>query len=131
MVNLVNQERVRAGLPPFTVDARIVRLARLRAQDIAANWNTTYNHADPHRSPTYGYPMDMEIKNGVRARVMGAENWAASRSIDRAHLQFMNSSGHRSNILDARHDSIGVGVAPYVVNGVSYGVVVNQLFLGD
>ena len=78
-----------------------------------------------HTSPTYGSPYEMERRAGISARVMGAENLAMSRDVDRAHLQLMASEGHRANLLNPAHDAIGVAVVP-----VPYGVLVVQLFLG-
>ncbi|MEW6182379.1 MAG: CAP domain-containing protein [Bacillota bacterium] len=118
--DLVNQERVKAGLPAYTVDARLVKLARMKSQDMHDR-----NYFS-HTSPTYGTAYRMEVNAGIRARVMGAENIARTYSVERAHVLFMNSEGHRANIMDARHDVIGIGVY-----STSNTVWVTQLFLGD
>ena len=120
MLDLTNQERIKAGLPPFSVDARLVRLARMKSQDMYEN-----NYFD-HVSPTYGSPYDMERNAGITARVMGAENIARAATVARAHELFMNSEHHRANILDPRHDTIGIGVVT-----TPYGVYVTQLFIGN
>lgn len=120
LFDLANQERVKAGLHTFKVDARLVRLARLKSQDMYEN-----NYFG-HISPTYGSPYDMERDAGISARVMGAENIARCATVERAHHLFMESEGHRANILDPRHDSIGIGVV-----STPYGVYVTQLFIGD
>lgn len=120
MLDLVNQERIKAGLPAFTVDSELVELARMKSEDMYEN-----NYFS-HTSPTYGTAYDMEKKAGINARVMGAENIAKASSVTRAHELFMGSEGHRTNILDPRHDTIGIGIVE-----TSSGVFVTQLFLGD
>lgn len=118
--DLVNQERIKAGLPAYSVDARLVKLARMKSQDMHDN-----NYFS-HTSPTYGTAYQMEVNAGIRARVMGAENIARTYSAVRAHELFMNSEGHRANIMDARHDTIGIGIY-----STSNTVWVTQLFLGN
>lgn len=120
MLDLVNQERIKAGLPAFKVDSRLVNLARQKSQDMYQN-----NYFS-HTSPTYGSAYDMEKKAGISARVMGAENIAKSATVTRAHGLLMNSAGHRANILDSRHDTIGIGIV-----STPGGVYVTQLFLGN
>lgn len=120
MLLLVNQERIRAGLHAFAVDMRLVKLARLKSQDMYEN-----NYFG-HISPTYGSPYEMERDAGIIARVMGAENIAIAATVARAHELLMNSEHHRANILEPRHDAIGIGIVT-----TPYGVYVTQLFLGD
>jgi uncharacterized protein YkwD len=67
----------------------------------------------------------MERQAGYSARVMGAENIAKAATTARAEQLFMGSEGHRANILNTLHDSIGIGIVK-----TSYGVIVTQLFSG-
>lgn len=120
MLSLVNQERVKAGLPQYSVDMGLVNLARQKSQDMVQN--NYFNHT----SPTYGSAYDMEKKAGVTARVMGAENIAKAATTERAHQLLMNSSGHKANILNPLHDTIGIGIVE-----TSGGVTVTQLFEGN
>ncbi len=120
MLDLVNQERAKAGLSAFKVDSQLVNLARQKSKDMYQN-----NYFS-HTSPTYGSPYDMEKKAGISYRVMGAENIAKAASVTRAHDLLMNSSGHRANILDTRHTIIGIGIV-----STSSGVYVTQLFAGN
>lgn len=120
LYTLANQERLKAGLPALQLDLRLVGLARLKSEDMFKR-----NYFS-HVSPEYGTPLNMIKKYGVAARVMGAENIARAASARRAHALFMGSEAHRKNILDVRHDSIGIGVYKSV-----HGVVVTQLFLGS
>lgn len=120
VVELINRDRRARGLPELAVDPDLTRLARLKARDMQEKGYFS------HHSPTYGWPYEMERNAGIRARVMGAENIAQARDADRAHMLFMASEGHRANILNPQHDSIGVAVVP-----IRYGVLVVQMFLGD
>ncbi|TEB06821.1 Cysteine-rich secretory protein family protein [Pelotomaculum schinkii] len=120
MFDLVNQERVKAGLPAFTLDQKLTELARMKSQDMYQN-----NYFS-HTSPTYGSALNMERQAGYSARVMGAENIAKAATTTRAHELFMGSEGHKANILNPLHDSIGIGVTKS-----GSGVVVTQLFSGD
>jgi uncharacterized YkwD family protein len=104
IVNLVNQERVKAGLQPLKVNFKLVKIARLKAQDMADN-----NYFS-HTSPTYGSPFDMMKAEGVGYRYAG-ENIAGNRTASAAMTAWMQSEGHRANILNPRFTHIGVGAA--------------------
>lgn len=119
MVNLVNLERQRAGLKPLTVDKRLVRLARLKSQDMVDK-----NYFS-HQSPTYGSPFDMMKNAGVTYRWAG-ENIAGAGTVDSAHNALMNSAGHRANILKPEFTHIGIGIVP----GGPYGMMFTQMFIG-
>jgi len=119
MINLVNQERQKYGLKPLEVDYQLVKLARMKSQDMVDK-----NYFS-HQSPTYGSPFDMMKNAGVRYRWAG-ENIAGAGSTDRAHTALMNSEGHRANILNADFTHIGVGI----VKGGPYGMMFTQMFIG-
>lgn len=104
IVNLVNQERINAGLRPLQVNYKLVKVARLKAQDMAEN-----NYFS-HTSPTYGSPFDMIKAEGVSYRYAG-ENIAGNSTASRAMTAWMQSEGHRANILNPNFTHIGVGVA--------------------
>ena len=62
MLDLVNAERSKAGLAPLKIDMELVRLARLKSQDmIDLNYFS-------HQSPTYGSPFDMMKATGITYR---------------------------------------------------------------
>ncbi len=119
MVNLVNAERAKAGLKPLAVDMRLVKLARMKSQDMI---NKNYF---AHQSPTYGSPFDMMKKEGITYRTAG-ENLAGTNSVTRAHDLLMQSSGHRQNILNPAFTHIGIGI----VKGGPYGMMFTQMFIG-
>jgi uncharacterized YkwD family protein len=119
MVTLVNQERAKAGLKPLAVDMRLVKLARMKSQDMI---NKKYFG---HQSPTYGSPFDMMKREGITYRTAG-ENLAGASTVTRAHDLLMQSSGHRKNILNPAFTHIGIGV----IKGGPYGTMFTQMFIG-
>ncbi len=119
MLQLINQEREKAGLSPLKMDKDLVKLARLKSQDMI-----DYNYFS-HTSPTYGSPFQMMNDFGIQYRYAG-ENIAGNRSVDSAHQALMNSSGHRANILNANYNYIGIGI----VDGGPYGKMFTQMFVG-
>ncbi|HHW06429.1 MAG TPA: hypothetical protein GXX34_02665 [Clostridia bacterium] len=120
VVELVNQERAKAGLKPLTYDAQLSQVARLKSQDMRDKKYFS------HTSPTYGSPFDMMKKYGISYRTAG-ENIAAGQATPAQVVQaWMNSSGHRANILNSQYTHIGVGYA----QGGSYGHYWTQMFIG-
>lgn len=119
MIDLVNQERTRAGLPELKVNLELVKVARKKAAEMVEN-----NYFS-HTSPTYGTPFEMMKKFGISYLTAG-ENLAGAPSVDLAHQNLMNSPGHRANILNSTFKEIGIGVA----EGSSYGKIFVQMFIG-
>jgi len=119
MVDLVNSERKSAGLPALKVNPDLVRIARLKAEDMIEN-----NYFS-HTSPTYGSPFDLMSQFGISYRTAG-ENLAGAPTVESAHENLMNSSGHRANILNSSFKEIGIGV----VDGSQYGKIFVQEFIG-
>lgn len=119
MLNLVNQERATAGLKPLTMELSVVKLARMKSQDMI---DKSYFS---HTSPTYGSPFDMMKTYGVTYRYAG-ENLAGNQTVERAHTALMNSEGHRANILNANFTHVGIGI----VDGGPYGKMFTQMFIG-
>ncbi|MCG0275056.1 MAG: CAP domain-containing protein [Thermosediminibacteraceae bacterium] len=119
MLDLVNAERIKAGLKPLEIDMRLVDLARKKSKDMIDN-----NYFG-HTSPVYGSPFDMMKAAGISYRYAG-ENIAGAPTVQRAHDGLMNSPGHRANILNPNYNRIGIGI----VNGGPYGKMFTQLFIG-
>lgn len=117
VIRLVNVERAKAGLKALTEDWELSRVARYKSQDMH---DLRYFS---HTSPTYGSPFDMMKAFGIRYRTAG-ENIAMGYRTPAAVVQgWMNSPGHRANILNASYTKIGVG---YVASGNYW----TQLFIG-
>ncbi len=108
VIRLVNEERAKNGLSPLQADWELNRVARFKSQDMKDN-----NYFS-HTSPVYGTPFEM-IKNfGISYRSAG-ENIAKGQRTPQAVVNaWMNSSGHRANILNSTYTKIGVG---YVKDG--------------
>lgn len=105
VVRLVNAERAKNGLAALTVDSTITKTATLKSEDMAKN-----NYFS-HTSPTYGSPFDLMKRYGVSYRAAG-ENIAMGQTTPAQVMDgWMNSEGHRANILNASFTKIGVGVA--------------------
>jgi len=102
VLDLVNQERSKAGLKPLTMNSNLSKVAMAKAQDMYNN-----NYFD-HQSPTYGSPFDMMKSFGITYRSAG-ENIAKGQSSPTEVMnQWMNSPGHRANILNGSFTEIGV-----------------------
>lgn len=103
VVALVNQERAAYGLSPLTLSTDLSDGARLKSQDMRDN-----RYFD-HNSPTYGTPFEMMRSLGITYRA-AAENIAMGyRTAEAVVDGWMNSPGHRANILSDKYTEIGVG----------------------
>ena len=119
MLNLVNEERQKAGLSPLKADPALTKMARAKSQDMIDN-----NYFD-HNSPTYGSPFEMMDQFGITYKTAG-ENIAGNGSVQGAHTALMNSQGHRENILGSQYTKIGIGIK----DGGPYGKMFSQEFTG-
>ncbi|MFW5677633.1 MAG: CAP domain-containing protein [Acetivibrio ethanolgignens] len=103
VVQLVNQERAKAGLSPLAYNEKLSRVADLKAADMRDN-----NYFS-HNSPTYGSPFDMMKSFGISYKAAG-ENIAKGQKTPQSVMNaWMNSSGHRANILNSQYEQIGIG----------------------
>ncbi|MBZ4653238.1 MAG: hypothetical protein JG781_576 [Peptococcaceae bacterium] len=118
MLELINKERAAAGVPPLKMDNELVRIARLKSQDMIDK-----NYFD-HNSPTYGDPFTMMKNFGVKYGYAG-ENLAGNQTVDNAHVSLMNSPGHRKNILNPNYTHVGIGIR----EGGPYGKMFTQMFI--
>jgi uncharacterized YkwD family protein len=108
VVDLTNAERAKAGLPALKVDVNLSKVAREKSSDMQRN------NYFAHQSPTYGSPFDMMKKFGITYKSAG-ENIAMGQKTPTEVVQaWMNSEGHRANILNGSYTHIGVG---HVANG--------------
>lgn len=103
VVTLVNQERAKVGLKALQVDSLLNKVATEKARDM------NVNHYFSHTSPTYGSPFDMMRSFGVKYSYAG-ENIASGQPTPARVMQdWMNSPGHKANILNGNFTKIGVG----------------------
>ena len=117
--NLINKQRTANGLSALKVDAEVQRVAKIKAQDMVNN-----NYFS-HNSPTYGSPFEMLQSFKVSYKTAG-ENIAGNSTNSGAVNAWMNSSGHKANILNSSFNYTGIGV----VNSHKYGKVYVQMFIG-
>lgn len=120
MVDMINQERLAAGLSPVIADLRLTAVGRTKANDMKEN-----NYFS-HTSPTYGSPWAMMQMAGLTVRWAG-ENISGNKSVTASMSALMQSPGHRANILDPRFTHVGVGIA----YGTAYGTLYVQEFLQE
>lgn len=120
VLNLVNDERAKAGLKPLKMSEELRSIANLKAKDMADN-----NYFS-HTSPTYGSPFQMLQDFGVHYSAAGENIAAGQKTPQEVMNAWLNSSGHRANILNANFDTLGVGV----YHGGTYGVYWVQEFTG-
>lgn len=105
VVTLVNKERASNGLQSLASDSQLAKLAQMKAEDMAKNGYFS------HTSPTYGSAFDMMKTYGVSYKTAG-ENIAKGQKTAQSVMNgWMNSSGHRANILKSDYTKIGVGYA--------------------
>ena len=117
VIRLVNEIRRQNGLGELTASAELSHVARLKSQDMHDK-----GYFD-HNSPTYGSAFDMLRSFGISYGTAG-ENIAYGYSTPQAVVDaWMNSSGHRANILNASYTQIGVG-------HVQDGNYCTQIFVG-
>ncbi|MGM0875130.1 MAG: CAP domain-containing protein [Bacillota bacterium] len=108
VVDLTNQERAKSGLPALKVDVDLSKVAREKSLDMQKN-----NYFS-HTSPTYGSPFDMLKQFGITYKAAGENIAKGQRSPEEVVNAWMNSEGHRKNILSSNFTHIGVG---YVAEG--------------
>jgi uncharacterized protein YkwD len=108
IVRLTNEERIRVGLPALEVLPELMDCAQTKAQDMV---DTGYVQ---HYSPRYGKANEM-IRSFVPNATTTAENTTFGlASVPQDVLQFwMDSEGHRDNIMNERITHIGIGVAKW------------------
>jgi uncharacterized YkwD family protein len=102
VVTLVNAERAKAGLKPLASYAPLTKVAYDKAVDMYQN-----NYFS-HQSPTYGSPFDMMRAYGVTYSYAGENIAKGQRTPGEVMQAWMNSPGHRANILSANFTRIGV-----------------------
>lgn len=110
--DLINKQRIVNGLSALKVDNEVQRVAKIKAQDMV---NNSYFS---HNSPIYGTPFQMLQSFKVSYKTAG-ENIAGNSSNSGAVNAWMNSSGHKANILNNSFNYTGIGV----VSSPKYGKV--------
>ncbi|WP_230137565.1 CAP domain-containing protein, partial [Peribacillus frigoritolerans] len=97
VLSLVNEERAKSGLPSLKMDTAISNVAILKSEDMRDN--NYFNHT----SPSYGSPFDMMKSFGISYEYAGENIAAGQPSADAVMKSWMNSPGHKANILNKNY----------------------------
>lgn len=119
LLKLINAERKKNGLSELAFDEELLKVARVKAKDLVDN-----NYFS-HNSPVYGSPFEMMKSFGITYRAAG-ENIAGNSTLEGAVKAWMDSPGHRENILSNAYNYTGIGI----VDSPKYGKVLVQMFIG-
>lgn len=103
VIQLTNAQRRKNGLPDLQADPSLSKVAREKANDMQTK------HYFSHTSPTYGSPFDMMRDFGISYRAAGENIAQGQRTAEEVVNAWMNSEGHRRNILSPDYTHIGVG----------------------
>lgn len=117
MLDLLNQERAEAGLPPLAPDPELTEVARRHSADMFARGYFA------HVSPDGLDPFDRITAAGISYRAAG-ENLALAPTLSIAHTGLMNSPTHRDNVLRPAFGRVGIGI----MDGGARGLMVTQNF---
>ncbi len=117
VLDLTNAERAKYGVPALKLDTELSKVAREKSNDMKAK-----GYFD-HNSPTYGSPFDMMKQFGISYKTAGENIAMGQRSPQEVVTAWMNSEGHRKNILNANFTHLGVG---HVADGNYW----TQMFIG-
>ncbi len=117
VVELVNEIRKEYGLSELKLNTKLCAVARAKSQDMKDN-----NYFS-HTSPTYGSPFDMMKSFGISYRTAGENIAMGYRTPEEVVDGWINSEGHRANILNGSFKEIGMG---HVANGNYW----TQMFIG-
>ncbi|MDG5470560.1 CAP domain-containing protein [Jeotgalibacillus sp. ET6] len=103
VVDLTNAERSKEGLPALELDTELSKVADDKSLDMQQNQYFS------HTSPTHGSPFDMMKAYGIEYSSAGENIAMGQRSPEEVVQAWMNSEGHRKNIMSSSFTHIGVG----------------------
>lgn len=104
VLELVNQERAKAGVAPLVINNKLSKMAQIKAEDIFEHnyWG--------HTSPIYGSPSEMAKAFGITNKGCGENLCWYADTPEEAVTSWMGSEGHKANILNPKYTQIGLGV---------------------
>jgi uncharacterized protein YkwD len=117
MLQLINQERKKYGLKMLVNDEALNKVARAHAADMFRRGYFSHN------TPEGIDPFQRLHKANIKYKFAG-ENLAMAPTLLRAHIELMNSPGHRANILHPSYGRIGIGI----LQSTKHGLMVTQEF---
>ncbi len=117
---MLNNARIRNGVPPIEAHQALTEIARLKSQDMVDN------NYFAHRSPTYGSAGNMVRQAGIPFSAIG-ENLSRAGNVQQAHVQLEYSNkGHRQIMLNPDYNYVGIGIVP---TKTSPGINMVQIFI--
>jgi len=117
MVDLVNAERVKAGVPKLIADSKLTMVAESHSRDMFME--RYFSHVSPDNQD----PGDRLSASGIPYTLMG-ENIAYAPDVNTAHTGLMNSPEHKKNILEPQFHHVGIGI----ISTKAFGIMVTQDF---
>ncbi|MEO8404797.1 MAG: CvpA family protein [Chitinophagaceae bacterium] len=117
MLEMVNEERAKAGVKPLKADPEMAKVARAQSQDMFVRGY--FAHVNPDGKD----PFDRMKAANIKFMTAG-ENLALAQTLEIAHTNLMNSPGHRANILNPAYGRLGIGI----LDGGYYGIMISQEF---
>lgn len=112
VLDLVNKERAKNNLSPLMLNNSLSNVAQLKSEDMKNK-----NYFD-HTSPTYGSPFDMMKKFNISYKYAGENIAKGQKTAEAVVNAWMNSEGHRKNILNSKFTDMGIGYVK--ANGTTY-----------
>ncbi len=104
VLDLVNNARAQNGLSSLKLNGSLSAVAQKKAEDMKKN-----NYFS-HTSPTYGSPFNMMKQAGISYKTAGENIAYGQKTAQEVFNAWMNSSGHRQNILNKNYKEMGLGV---------------------
>ncbi len=117
MLEMLNEERTRAGVKPLKADLQLADVARAHSRDMFAQGY--FSHVTPD-----GRDLSERLRAAREGYLVAGENLALAATLPGAHQGLMNSPGHRKNILRAQFGRVGIGI----LDGGVHGLMVTQNF---
>ena len=117
MLQMINAERQKRGLKPLVADPEMQQVARAHSQDMFAKGYFAHDNLEGKD------PFDRIRAAKIHFGAAG-ENLALAQTVEIAHVNLMNSPGHRANILNPSFGRVGIGI----LDGGFYGLMISQEF---
>lgn len=117
ILRITNEERTKNGQSPLTLDSNLSSVARAHSQDMSTR--NFFSHINPDGKNGFDRLRDAGISYST-----AGENIAGGATADIIMANWMNSAGHRTNILNPSYGKIGIGV----VQDSKYGLLATQVF---
>jgi uncharacterized protein YkwD len=117
MLALVNKERTSRGLKPLKADPEMTLVARAHSNDMFVRGY--FAHVNPDGKDPFA-----RMKAANVSFTAAGENLALAQTIEIAHVNLMNSPGHKANILNPSFGRLGIGI----MEGGYHGLMISQEF---